>query len=155
MIGCKLVSAATRVINTIATALVSLLIMPFVVHALGDRMYGIRTLVATFVGYYGLVELGLSQAITRYLARSLGSLNPEKCNRVFNTSLGIYLALGGVVLVATVVLAAIAPLLCKSAEDASLFWKVILILGICLSLQFPIKVYRSIKEGLKPICVLI
>src|SRR5437588_11948842 len=87
--------SATRVLNTIATAIVAMLITPFVVHVLGDRMYGIWTLVATFVGYYGLLELGLSQAITRYLSRSLGSVDPEECNRVFNTSLRIYLALGG------------------------------------------------------------
>lgn len=144
----KLISGSvTRVANTVATALVSLLIIPFVVHALGDRMYGIWTLVATFVGYYGLVELGLSQAITRYLARSLGSLNPEECNRVFNTSLRIYLVLGGVVLLATAVLAWIAPLFCKTAEDASLFWRVILILGVSLALQFPMKVYKGVLEA--------
>ncbi|PYU29986.1 MAG: hypothetical protein DMG31_14985 [Acidobacteria bacterium] len=79
MITRTLVSGSlTRVIDTIWTALVSLLIMPFVVHALGDRMYGIWTLVATFAGYYGLVELGLSQAITQYLSRSLGSLDTEE-----------------------------------------------------------------------------
>ena len=148
MIAHNLVSGSvTRVINTIATALVSLLLMPFVVHALGDRMYGIWTLVAAFVGYYGLVELGLSHAITRYLARSLGSLDPEECNRVFNTSLRIYLALAAVVLLVTGVFAAIAPLFSKSAEDASLFWKVILILGICLALQFPVKVYKGVLEA--------
>ena len=148
MIGSKLVSGSlTRVINTISTALVSLLIIPFVVHALGDRMYGIWTLVATFVGYYGLVELGLSQAITRHLGRSLGSLDTEECNRVFNTSLRIYLALGGVVLLVTAVIAAIGPLFCKNAEDASLFWKVITVLGISLALQFPVKVYKGVLEA--------
>jgi O-antigen/teichoic acid export membrane protein len=148
MIGSKLISGSlTRVINTISTALVSLLIIPFVVHALGDRMYGIWTLVATFSGYYGLVELGLSQAITRHLGHSLGSLDSEECNRVFNTSLRIYLALGGVALLVTAALAAIAPLFCKSAEDASLFWKVILVLGVSLALQFPMKVYKGVLEA--------
>jgi len=144
----RLVSGSlTRILSTISTALVSLLIMPFVVHALGDRMYGIWTLVATFVGYYGLLDLGLSQAITRYLARSLGSLNPEECNRVFNTSLRIYLALGGMVLLVTAVIAVIGPLFCKNAQDASLFWKVIIVLGISLALQFPMKVYRGVLEA--------
>ena len=148
LIARKLVSGSvTRVINSVATALVSLLIMPFVVHALGDRMYGIWTLVATLIGYYGLLELGLSQAITRYLARSLGSLDPEECNRVFNTSLRIYLALACVILLVTAVLASIGPLFCKNADDASLFWKVILVLGISLALQFPMKVYKGALEA--------
>lgn len=144
----KLLSGSvTRVVNTVATAVVSLLITPFVVHVLGDRMYGIWMLVAAFVGYYNLLDLGLSQAITRYLARSLGSVNAEECNSVFNTSLRVYLALGGVVLLVTGVIAAIGPLFCKNPEDASLFWKVIVILGISLALQFPTKVYKGVLEA--------
>ena len=54
-----------RFVNTIAAAVVSVVIMPFVVHSLGDRNYGIWTLVATFVGYYGVLELGLAAAVTR------------------------------------------------------------------------------------------
>lgn len=137
----------TRLASTLATAVVALLIMPFVVRTLGDRMYGIWTLVAAFIGYYGVLDLGLTQAITRYLARSLGSADQEECNRVFNTALRIYLLLGGVVLLLTAVLAALAPLFCKSAEDAALFWKIILILGISLALQFPMRVFGGVLEA--------
>jgi hypothetical protein len=42
--------SAIRAVNLLATALVSMLIMPFVVHALGDRMYGTWALVATIIG---------------------------------------------------------------------------------------------------------
>ena len=144
----KLLSGSvTRVASSVATALVSLLIMPFVICTLGDRMYGIWALVAAFIGYYGVLDLGLTQAITRYLARSLGSADPEECNRIFNTSLRIYLMLGGVVLLLTAVLAALAPLFCRTAEDAALFWKIILILGISLALQFPLRVFRGVLEA--------
>jgi O-antigen/teichoic acid export membrane protein len=144
----KLLSGSmTRLASTIAGAVVALLIMPFVVHTLGDRMYGIWTLVAAFMGYYGLLDLGLSQAITRYLARSLGSADREECNRVFNTALRIYLILGGIVLLLTGVFAALAPLFCKTAEDASLFWKIILILGISGALQFPVTVFQGVLEA--------
>jgi O-antigen/teichoic acid export membrane protein len=146
--GRKLLSGSmTRLASTIATALITLLIMPFVIHTLGDRMYGIWTLVAAFIGYYGVLDLGLSQAITRYLGRSLGSANEEECNQVFNTSLRIYLILGGVVLLLTAVLAALAPLFCRSAEDAALFWKIILILGVSFALQFPMRVFSGVLEA--------
>ncbi|MGA7137432.1 MAG: hypothetical protein WBZ14_07160 [Terriglobales bacterium] len=64
--------SAIRAVNLLATALVSMLIMPFVVHALGDRMYGTWALVATIIGYYGTLEFGLTPAINRYMARALG-----------------------------------------------------------------------------------
>ena len=61
---------ALRIINIGATALVSIVMMPFIVRMLGDRMYGLWILVATFVGYYGLADLGLSSAVNRFMARA-------------------------------------------------------------------------------------
>src|SRR5579864_6055373 len=83
-----------RFFYTVATAVVSVVVMPFIVHSLGDRDYGIWTLVATFVGYYGVLELGLAAAVSRYLSRSLGAGDEEDCNRVFNTSLRLYVGMG-------------------------------------------------------------
>ncbi len=136
-----------RVVNLVATALVSVLIMPFVVRELGDRMYGIWTLVATFVGYYGLVDLGLSSAVNRYLAGAVGAGDHEQCNRVYNTALRIFSALGLVVLLLTAALAALAPLFCKTAQDASVFWKLIVILGLSLALDFPAKTYTGVLSA--------
>lgn len=144
----KLVSgSAVRLANTAGAALVSILIMPFVVHRLGDRLYGIWTLVATFVSYYGLLELGLSTAVTRYVASALGSGDKEQCSRVFNTGLRVYSALGAIVLVATWVLAALAPLFCRNPADAYLFWQIILILGLSIALQFTMRVFTGMLEA--------
>ena len=57
-----------RFLNLVAATLVSILIMPFVVRMLGDRLYGLWTLVAALIGFYGVLDLGLSRATTRYLA---------------------------------------------------------------------------------------
>jgi O-antigen/teichoic acid export membrane protein len=148
VIARKLASgSALRVANAVASALVSLLIMPFVIRTLGDRMYGIWTLVATFVGYYGMLELGLGTAVTRYLAQSLAAENSEQACRVFNTSLRIYLGLAVLVLVVAGVTAALAPIACKNKADASLFGAVIFILGLSLALQFPTRVFTGALEA--------
>jgi O-antigen/teichoic acid export membrane protein len=136
-----------RFANTIATAVVSVVIMPFVVHSLGDRDYGIWTLVATFVGYYGVLELGLAAAVSRYLARSLGAKDEEDCNRVFNTSLRLYLGIGLLALIISGAIAAAAPLVCRTPADASLFWKLILILGTSIALMFPTRVFKGLLEA--------
>ena len=136
-----------RTVNLVATAIVSLLITPFVIHTLGDRLYGIWALVGAFIGYYGLLELGLSTAISRYLAAALGAADHAECNRVFNTALQIYLGLGVIVLAVTGVVAALAPHVAKNPEDAALFWRVILILGLSLALMFPVKVFKGVLEA--------
>jgi O-antigen/teichoic acid export membrane protein len=136
-----------RFLNLAGTSLVSILIMPFVVRTLGDRMYGVWALVATLIGYYGVLDLGLAKATSRYLAGALGSNDQEECNRVFNTGLRLYLGVGGLVLAATMMGALLAPLFCRNPQDASLFAKLIVILGLNLALQFPLRIFIGALEG--------
>jgi O-antigen/teichoic acid export membrane protein len=139
--------SALRFLNLAATSVISILIMPFVVRMLGDRMYGVWALVATMIGYYGVLDFGLVQATSRYLASALGSGDEDECNRVFNTGLRIYLALGALVLLGAVVAALLAPRLTRTPEDASLFARLILILGLSLALQFPLRIFTGALEG--------
>lgn len=136
-----------RVSSQVATAVVSFLLMPFIIHMLGDRMYGIWALVASFMGYYGLMDFGLSQAATRYLARAAGALDHEELNRIFNTLFLLYSFVGGIVLVVSFATARMAPLFAHNAADASIFSKVILILGLSLAINFPSKVFGAALEA--------
>ncbi|MGH9453776.1 MAG: lipopolysaccharide biosynthesis protein [Terriglobia bacterium] len=146
--GRKLAVGSTlKSLNLVSIALVSLLITPFVIHSLGDRMYGIWALLATFVGYYGLLELGLSTAVGRYVAMALGAGDQERCNYIFNTSLVLFSALGGVVMVFTLIAAAIAPHLVKSPQDGAIFWKAILLLGASMALGFPVRVFKGVLNA--------
>jgi O-antigen/teichoic acid export membrane protein len=144
----KLVSgSALRVANVGAATLISVLILPFIIRMLGDRMYGVWTLVATFIGYYGVLYLGLNTAVTRYLSRSLATQDHEESNRVFNSALRIYLGLAVVVLLVAVTTAFLSPFFAKSRQDARLFFAVILILGVSLALQFPTRVFTGALEA--------
>lgn len=144
----KLVSgSALRVANVGAATLISVLILPFIIRMLGDRMYGVWTLVATFIGYYGVLDLGLNTAVTRYLSRSLATQDHEESNRVFNSALRIYLGLAVVVLLVAVTTAFLSPFFAKSHQDARLFFAVILILGVSLALQFPTRVFTGALEA--------
>ena len=135
--------AALRSGNLVANAVVSLLMMPFVVRMLGDRMYGMWLLVGAFVGYYGLVDLGLSSAVTRHLSAAVGAQDYDGCNRVYNASLRLFSALGLVVLALASGFALAASKFAKTPADASVFSKLILILGLSLALDFPFKVYNG------------
>jgi O-antigen/teichoic acid export membrane protein len=136
-----------RVTNMAAAALVSLLIMPFVIHKLGDRLYGVWALVATFVGYYGLFELGLSPAVVRFFSKGIGEGDEVECNRVFNTALRIYSALAVVALGASVLIAFMAPWITRNTEDATLLRKLMLILGVTLAIQFPSRVFTGVLQA--------
>ena len=75
--------------------------MPFIVHHLGDRVYGFWSLATAFVGYYNLLDLGLSSAISQYMCIAIGQKNHNECRVVFNTALRLQLLIGGAALVAT------------------------------------------------------
>ena len=135
------------VANHLATIVVALFLMPFVVFSLGDRMYGFWTLASAFIGYYGLLDFGLSSAVGRFIARAIGAGDKEECNRIINSAFFIYSCMGLVVLIITFLLASFAFLFFQDPVESSLFRKVILVLGVNVAINFPIKVYKGIVEA--------
>jgi O-antigen/teichoic acid export membrane protein len=128
--GLLLRGSAMRTLLLIANVLVAFYMMPFVIHAVGDRWYGMWTLVATFMGYYGYLDFGLSVATQRFIAAAIGRRDHDEVNRLVTTSLWLFLALGLVAFVATLVIAAAAPLFLNDAAEIHVFRVVLVLLGI-------------------------
>jgi len=146
--GRKLLSGSVLGVgNIIAAAIVSLFLMPFIVHHLGDRVYGFWALAGGFIGYYGLLDLGLSSAVGQYICIAIGRNDSAECRSVFNTALRIQSGLGAVALLVTGILAAAAPWFCKSPADAALFRRVVIVLGVGAALSFPAKVYGGVLDA--------
>jgi O-antigen/teichoic acid export membrane protein len=141
----KLVTgSAIRVMNFGIQIVVAFFMTPFIVSTLGDRMYGSWLLVATFLGYYGLLDLGLSSAVNRYLAGAAGEKDAAGSNRIFNTAVFLYSALGCLALIVTGIFIILTPYIIKSPEDASLFRKIILIMGVSSAISFPIRAFMAV-----------
>ncbi len=136
-----------RVVNLAASAVASFLLMPFIVHHLGDRVYGFWSLATAFVGYYNLLDLGLSSAISQYMCIAIGQKNHTECRVVFNTALRLQLLIGGGALLATLGLVAITPLFCHSARDIPVFRGVIALLGINAAIGFPARVFWAALDA--------
>ncbi|GIW87719.1 MAG: hypothetical protein KatS3mg108_2043 [Isosphaeraceae bacterium] len=68
-------------------AVVGLLLTPFVLQHLGQSRYGIYSLVASLIGYYGLLDLGLRAGTTQLLTRQLAAGNHDALNRTFSSVL--------------------------------------------------------------------
>src|SRR5208282_3533766 len=141
-VGRKLLSGSVlRVTNLAGAAVASFFLMPFIVHHLGDRIYGFWSFTAVFVGYYNLLDFGLSSAVSQYICIAIGRKDQAECRVVFNTALRLQLLVGGVALFATAVIAAATPWFCYNPADVHVFRKVLIFLGIHAGLGFP-------REGL-------
>lgn len=138
----KLMSGSVlRTVALVTTGGVAFLLLPFLVHHLGDRQYGLWALVGTFVGYYGMLDLGLTSSVCQYISSAIGREDWVECNTVFNSALRIHSLLGGAVLVLSLICGLLATVFTHSPQDASLFWKVILLLGLSMAVSFPTKSY--------------
>ena len=147
-IGGRLVSASVlRVTYLVAAGLASFLLMPLLVHRLGDRTYGFWSLALSFIFYYTLLDVGLSSAVSQHISGAIGRNERSECRAIFNAALRIQSIMGAVALLVTVALAWSAPLFSHNPADAPLFAKVILILGVGTALGFPARVYGGVLES--------
>lgn len=126
-----------RVVGLVATTLAGFFLMPFLVHRLGDRMYGYWALVGAVLGYYGILDLGITPAVQFQVAKAIGKGDTESPNRALSTALVAFAGLGLIALAITVVVAACCPLFIKNASDAGLFRAVLVIMGVGFALGFP------------------
>lgn len=139
--------SALRVGNLIVSVLVALLLIPYIVHHLGDRLYGFWALAGTFVGYYGLLDFGLSAAVSQYVCVAIGRDDHSECRGIFNTAFRVQSIIGGIAFLVTLALAVAAPLIWRNPADASMFCRVIVVLGVNAALLFPMKVYAGVLDA--------
>src|SRR3954464_6608027 len=88
-----------------ASIVIGILMMPFLLSALGSELYGLWIVIGSIVGTYYLLDLGFNQAVTRYVSKYIHQNNAEAANRTINTALLIYSLLGIVVLLASIIAA--------------------------------------------------
>jgi len=103
------VVARNTVLNLLGLSvplLVAIAAVPITVRALGVERFGILALAWIVLGYFGLFDLGLGRATTRFAAEALSLGQTDRFARLMWTSIGLQATLG---LIGAVVLLGIAP----------------------------------------------
>ncbi len=132
-----------------AQVVVTFWLAPVLLHGLGTGRYGIWALVESVLAYLTLFDLGVAASVVRYVARFEAARDQDGLNRVFSTSVCIFLVAGGLVL-ALAALGALAggrlfslpPAL--AAEGRGL----LLLLGLNLAAGLPLSVFSAVLDGL-------
>lgn len=130
--------------NFFITTIAGIFLMPFIIHSLGDRMYGLWIIVGSILGFYGLFDFGLVFAVQRYISRAIGKGDHNEANKFINTSLALYSIVGLSVLFLLVIISILAPLFIKHFAEINLFRKIIIILGINVVIGFPMRVFSGV-----------
>ena len=141
-----ILGSGLRLVALVVTVLVGLLLQPYMVHTLGDELYGVWSLAISFVEMFSLLDLGLNAAVGRYVAASIGTKDYAGLNRYLNT--GYYL-FSGISCIALFIAGAAALYLfqCQNIPHASATAVVILIMGAQFAITLPLQAIGGLLIG--------
>jgi len=133
----------------LATIVVSFVMLPVVLPALGDERYGAWSFVESFVAYLTLFDLGVAAALVRFVPRFVARNDHAELNRVYSASLTFFsfgavvaLFIGGVF--EWLLLDRVLPSADYANEIRWLFRLLVLNFGLSL----PMSVFPAILDGL-------
>jgi O-antigen/teichoic acid export membrane protein len=126
---------------------VAFYLMPLVISSLGEQLYGIWRLIAAFVGYYGLLDFGISTAVMRFISRSIGEDNRTEIKLYASSAFWILSAIGFLIIAITIVVYYFGFLIIKSYEEARLFSISTLILGFGIGISFPFRLFVGVLNA--------
>ena len=142
------INAASNWTSTAMNMIVGLFLTPFIILYIGKSDYGILSLIFTIVGYYGLLGLGVTNAITPYTARYIGQKDWQALNKFVCTSLTFFTIIGLIALVASFALATpLASFFNISPDRFASFKYTIWLVGFAATVDFPGKVFISVLRG--------
>lgn len=132
-----LLSGAANWLPMTVNLITSLLLVPIVIHYLGKKDYGIWALVTYFLGYYGLLRLGVDTSIMRFLPYYSGKQDQRAGAQVVHTAMGIFLFVGLAILLVSLVVAGPIARFYKGGQSFALL---VVLTGIATAIECPYRV---------------
>jgi O-antigen/teichoic acid export membrane protein len=117
--------------------------LPFLIDNLGQRYYGMWTLIGSIIAYLGYMDFGLSKATQNFIARAIGKNSAEDANRILTTSLSVFSVIGVLALAAALIGAIIAPVFLEDPSELFIFRVSIVILGLSAAISFPLMAFNG------------
>lgn len=129
-------------LSMVVTIGLGLAVTPIIIRRLGNESYGLWGLVASFVGFYGLFDFGLSLAVSRYLGNAIGAKDIKEFNRVASTGKCLFSCASLLVmLVAAIMIEPVQSILNIPVEYAKQFGVLILLSATGVTISLVMAVY--------------
>ncbi len=91
----SLITSALSTYGVVAIGtLIVLFLTPLIIRRLGKEAYGVWVLVTIIVGYAGLLDLGVSAAVRRFVARHAGTGNTAGMNGALGSAMAVFIIMG-------------------------------------------------------------
>src|SRR5438445_228829 len=121
---------------------VGVVVMPFLIHRLGQETYGLWILVGSLTNYFGLLDLGVRGSVGRYVAFYRAKDDREGVNRTLSTATVILSGVAVLAFLGTLILQLVffEPFAVSADQVVSVRWA-LFIVGVNLALTFPLSVF--------------
>lgn len=94
-IGERTVSNALfNAVSGMLPLVLSFIFWPYIVDRMGVSPYGIFALVGTVIGYFALLDLGLGNAVVKYVAEYAGQKDDRQMKETIGVSLSVFVTAG-------------------------------------------------------------
>lgn len=137
------------VLNRFASVIITFFLFPYIVRQSGQEVYGVFLLVTTVTGYFGLLDLGVMSAVTKYVSEYNGKGDVVAINRIVNASFSFYILVGS--------LGALCLFGCSiyfehffriDPQNVNLVRQLFIVAAISSMLAWPLSIFRGTVQGL-------
>jgi len=137
------------ILNRVASVAITFFLFPYIVRESGQEVYGVFLLVTTVTGYFGLLDLGVMSAVTKYVSEYNGKKDPAAVNRIVSASLSFYVLVG--------LVGALCLLGCSiyfdrffriDPRNVSLVRQLFIVAAASSLLTWPLSIFRGTVQGL-------
>lgn len=132
------------------TMVIALLYTPIMLRYLGQSEYGLYSLIASVIGYLSILDLGLGNAIIRYISRNRAfgdRIEESKLNGMFMI---LYILIGFLTLIiGTIIYSNLDSILGDSLSSSELHKAKVMTIFLVLnfSLSFPLSIFSSVMQA--------
>ena len=141
-------NATSNYARQIIQIAIFVLLTPFIVAKLGTDNFGLWSLIQATIGLLGLMDMGFSTSVVKYVAEARGLGDRERLRRLTSTFFWQYAGLGLITMVATVVLVPFVPQILGIPPDRARSAQVVFaLIGLRAAQGLPLGLFAGILVG--------
>ncbi|MDY6824157.1 MAG: oligosaccharide flippase family protein [Thermodesulfobacteriota bacterium] len=148
MVRKLLLNTGSNVTVMVIKLAITFIMTPVFVHNLGKYDYGLWEMIGSVIGYMGMLDLGVTPALSRFAAKYLAQNDKENLLHVYSTGLAFLGSIGIFLCVLFLCWGSFFPdTLAKESSEAYRYAAFLMIIGVQLLFRFPGLVAESFLEG--------
>lgn len=135
-------------LQKLLSAIIGFVATPIIIGYLGKEQYGIWIIIGNLLGYVGLMDFGITGAITALVAKNNNDKDEGKINALINNAFFLQIGILFVILVVGGILSFWVPdFFAIDPKDETLVWKTFLFAIIGYAISFPPKSFKGLIKG--------